>query len=376
MEWIVLAAVLLIVGGGGYWFYRSRTEQIAPPAKPEISASPTTEPEKSVAAETADIAEAVAEAPEVEIEPPVEAATLRSALGKTRSSFWGRISGLFGGNAIDGDLLEEIEEVLYTSDLGPATVQRLMEAVNSSSVSDADSVREALKQEMLTIFDAVTLENSSASELLSALKFADEGPTVWMIVGVNGAGKTTSIGKVAAQLNSLGKKVMIVAGDTFRAAAVEQLEVWAQRAGAEFYSDPNVTDPSAIAFQGCERALAAGVDVILIDTAGRLHTQANLMEELKKMKRVIDKKVPGSPHESLIVLDSNSGQNALIQAKEFHQALELDGVILTKLDGTAKGGVAVGVACELELPVKLVGVGEKVQDLRAFSSGEFVDSLF
>jgi fused signal recognition particle receptor len=199
---------------------------------------------------------------------------------------------------------------------------------------------------------------------------------VIMVVGVNGAGKTTSIGKISAQWAQSGKKVLVAAGDTFRAAAGQQLKVWTERAAVEIFAPEGITDPSAVAFDAVSKAKARGYDFVIIDTAGRLHTQANLMEELKKVKRVIAKVIPEAPHEVLVVLDANSGQNALIQAREFHQALGLTGAILTKMDGTAKGGVAVGLAHELQLPIKLVGIGEKIQDLRPFSAHEFVDSIF
>jgi fused signal recognition particle receptor len=196
-----------------------------------------------------------------------------------------------------------------------------------------------------------------------------------MIVGVNGAGKTTTIGKLARRIAQSGRKVLVAAGDTFRAAAGDQLKVWTERAQVEIFSPDNVTDPSAVAYQAIERGKTEGVDVVIIDTAGRLHTQKNLMEELKKMQRVMTKLIPDAPHETLLVLDANSGQNALIQAREFNQALGVTGVVLTKLDGTAKGGVAVGLACELGLPIKLIGVGEGIEDLRRFSPQEFVDSI-
>jgi fused signal recognition particle receptor len=200
-------------------------------------------------------------------------------------------------------------------------------------------------------------------------------PAVWMIVGVNGAGKTTSIGKMAALLAHGGKKVLVAAGDTFRAAAGNQLKSWTERAEVEIFSPPGVTDPSAVAFDAIAKAKAQNYDVVIVDTAGRLHTQANLMEELKKMKRVMSKVIANAPHETLIVLDANSGQNALLQAKQFHEAIGLTGVVLTKMDGTAKGGVAVGLANELQIPIRLIGVGEKIGDLRPFSAKEFVDSI-
>jgi fused signal recognition particle receptor len=332
-----------------------------------------------------------------------ELKSLDSALVNTRSSFFGRIKSLFGTRpAITSGELDELEEILYTSDLGPQTVQRLLDAVNSRIKTDGSSgfeaVRLALKNEMLGIFDNLSGDVGSAAEVsdgrhlhvvkpavhhgsepylegLQDLAIWEHKPAVIMVVGVNGAGKTTTIGKLARRLAQSGRKVLVAAGDTFRAAAGDQLKVWTERAQVEIYSPEGVTDPIAVAFKACEEAQARGFDIVIVDTAGRLHTQKNLMEELKKMKRVIGKPIPTGPHEVLLVLDANSGQNALIQAREFHQALNVTGVVLTKLDGTAKGGVALGLAYELKLPIKLIGVGEGVDDLRRFSSREFVDSI-
>lgn len=304
-------------------------------------------------------------------EPQVEEkeVDLRKALQATEENIFGRIKSLFKSN---GSLahLEEIEEVLYTSDLGPETVQKLMgalEDMNRKEKADLGKVRATLKTEMEEVFSKLPG---------NSLQFAPAGPTVLMIVGVNGAGKTTSIGKLSAQFASQGKKVLVAAGDTFRAAAGGQLKVWTERAHVEIFSPEGVTDPSAVAFDAVSKAKGQNYDIVIIDTAGRLHTQDNLMEELKKMKRVMTKAIPEAPHEVIIVLDANSGQNALIQAKEYNKALTLTGAILTKMDGTAKGGVAVGLANELQIPIKFIGVGERIQDLRSFSSHEFVESIF
>lgn len=309
---------------------------------------------------------------------PEKAVDLREALKKTEENLFGRIRNLFK-NDTHSKHLEEIEEILYTSDLGPTTVQRLMGALEDKlskrERGDYETVRGTLKEEIRNIFQESSSSGSDQG-ILSKIHFAAEGPTVLMIVGVNGAGKTTSIGKISSQLASQGKKVLVAAGDTFRAAAGGQLKVWTDRAQVEIFSPEGVTDPSAVAFDAVSKGKAQAYDIIIIDTAGRLHTQANLMEEIKKMKRVMTKVIPEAPHETLIVLDANSGQNALMQAKEFHNALTLTGAILTKMDGTAKGGVAVGLAQELQIPIKLIGVGERIQDLRSFSSQEFVDSLF
>ncbi|HWU44049.1 MAG TPA: signal recognition particle-docking protein FtsY [Bdellovibrio sp.] len=308
----------------------------------------------------------------------IEAVDLRQVLKNTEENLFGRIRNLFKADA-NNKHLDEIEEILYTSDLGPITVQRLMAALNDKlskkERADYELVRETLKEEIKNIF-AGSHSSAPGQGILERIRFASTGPTVLMIVGVNGAGKTTSIGKIAAQLAAQGKKVLVAAGDTFRAAAGGQLKVWTERAAVEIFSPEGVTDPSAVAFDAVAKAKTQNYDVVIVDTAGRLHTQANLMEEIKKMKRVMTKVIPEAPHETLIVLDANSGQNALLQAKEFHNALTLTGAVLTKMDGTAKGGVAVGLAQELQIPIKLIGVGERLQDLRPFSPQEFVDSLF
>jgi fused signal recognition particle receptor len=294
---------------------------------------------------------------------------LKKALRNTEENIFGRIKSLFRSQA-DTSHMDEIEEILYTSDLGPQTVQKLMTALEDLSgkeKGDVEKVRETLKTEMQDVFAKVPV---------SELNFAPEGPTVFMIVGVNGAGKTTSIGKLSAQLAQQGKRVLVAAGDTFRAAAGGQLKAWTERAQVEIFSPEGVADPSAVAFDAVTKGKAQGYDVVILDTAGRLHTQANLMEELKKMKRVMAKVIPEAPHEVIIVLDANSGQNALMQAREYNNALSLTGAILTKMDGTAKGGVAVGLANELQIPIKFIGVGERIQDLRTFSPRDFVDSIF
>ena len=318
---------------------------------------------------------------------PAPQRTLDQALTNTRSSFFGRLKNILSAkDTLSSGELDAIEEILYTSDLGPQTVQRLMGAVESRLKSDGqtgfEAVRTALKNEMLDIFSGVASSqedpgNNADSEMvgLDRLQIWNKKPAVLMVIGVNGAGKTTTIGKLAGRLAKSGRKVLVAAGDTFRAAAGDQLKIWTERAQVEIFSPDGVQDPSAVAYAAIQKAQSDGADVIIIDTAGRLHTQKNLMEELKKMKRVMEKLIPEAPHEVLLVLDSNSGQNALVQAREFHQALGVTGVVLTKLDGTAKGGVAVGLACELKLPIKLIGVGEGIDDLRPFTATEFVDSI-
>ncbi len=315
------------------------------------------------------------------VSPKLKAASLSDSLSLTRTGFLGRIKNLFSSRAqLSSGELEELEEILYTSDLGPQTVQRLMLAVETKLKEDGasgfESVRTAIKNEMLDIFSKTQLSDQSDENILSSLDFTEgEKPRVLMVVGVNGAGKTTSIGKISSLLAQQNKRVLVAAGDTFRAAAGSQLKIWTDRAQVEIHSPDGVSDPSAVAFGAVTHAKAQNFDVVIVDTAGRLHTQKSLMEELKKMKRVITKVMPNAPHEVLLVLDASSGQNALQQAREFHAALGITGVVLAKLDGTAKGGVALGLAYEMQLPIKLIGVGEGIGDLRSFKSQEFVDSI-
>lgn len=322
-------------------------------------------------------AETAGQAPEAPVAAPEEDVDLKKALRNTEQNFFGRMRSIFQSKGVTSAALEDVEEVLYTSDLGPKTVQSLLSSLQSelskNHLGDSEAVRGALKTKILSILE--TAPNPSAAAPILPLQRAPQGPTVLMIVGVNGAGKTTSIGKIAARFASEGQRVLVAAGDTFRAAAGAQLKVWSDRAQVEIFSPEGVTDPAAVAFDAVSKATAQGYDVVLIDTAGRLHTQGNLMEELKKVRRVIQKVNEQAPHETLIVLDANSGQNALIQAKEFNKAVRLTGAILTKMDGTAKGGVAVGLVDELAIPVKMIGVGERIRDLRPFSAREYVDSI-
>ncbi|MCX7978688.1 MAG: signal recognition particle-docking protein FtsY [Bdellovibrionaceae bacterium] len=302
-------------------------------------------------------------------------APLQQILSKTEENIFGRIRGLFSKNSPPH--LEEIEEVLYTADLGPKAVQKLTTALEKTlsgqELRNLDQVREVLHSQIKDIFSSLqvaAVENGGIN-----LRWAHDGPTVFLIVGVNGAGKTTTIGKFAAMFASQGKKVLVAAGDTFRAAASEQLRTWTERASVEIFSPPGVSDPSAVAFDALQMARAKAYDLVLIDTAGRLHTQEHLMQELAKVRRVITKVIPEAPHETLVVLDANNGQNALVQARQFNEVVPLTGAILTKMDGTAKGGVAVGLAAELGLPVKFIGVGERISDLRPFSTEEFIRSI-
>lgn len=306
---------------------------------------------------------------------PVEPPKLNRALSSTREGFWGKIQKQIHGE-IKGEELEVLEEILYTSDLGASTVTRLLQSVESSlnrqEKKSLDVVKESLKSEIQSILESVPRMGRSPFDQFDGRA----RPQVWMIVGVNGVGKTTTIGKLAHIAAQNGLKVLVAAGDTFRAAAQAQLRVWTERAQVEIFAPQGVTDPGAVAFDAVQMAKARQYDLVLIDTAGRLHTQDNLMEELKKVKRVIQKLDPEAPHETLIVLDANSGQNALMQAQKFHEILKLSGAVFTKMDGTAKGGVVLGLAAQLHLPTVLLGIGESVEALTNFDSKEFTEALF
>ena len=292
---------------------------------------------------------------------------LRDRLSKTRKTFSSGLDRIFAGKQkIDDDLLEELEELLITSDIGVQTAMTLMEKVASSKISEVDQIKSFLKDEILSILEPRTAEQDKASP----------APRVIMIVGVNGTGKTTTIGKLAARATASGQKVLVGAADTFRAAAIEQLMIWAERANADIVKHREMADPAAVAFDAVEAAQARSADLVLIDTAGRLHTKINLMEELKKIKRAISKKIPEAPHEVLLILDATTGQNALSQAELFNDALGVTGLALTKLDGTAKGGIVISICNALKIPLKYIGIGEKVEDLREFNAAEFVDALF
>jgi fused signal recognition particle receptor len=297
---------------------------------------------------------------------------LRDGLTKTRAGLAGRLDTLFRGKKeIDEELLEQLEEILFTSDLGVATTQELIETVQEGvarkELDQPDKVKAVLKEQILEFLEV--------PEIPHAVPGPDE-PYVIMLIGVNGVGKTTTIAKLGRQAREQGKTVMFVAGDTFRAAAIEQLQVWGDRVSAEVIKQKQGSDPSAVVFDGLSSALAKRTEVVLIDTAGRLHTKSNLMEELQKTRRVIQKKLPGAPHEVWLVLDATTGQNAISQAEMFHKAIGLTGIILTKLDGTAKGGIVVGISHQMKIPIKFIGIGEKMDDLRPFHARDFVDAIF
>ena len=295
---------------------------------------------------------------------------LKSGLQKTRASLAGGLENIVQGKAKVGlELLDELEETLLIADVGMKTTTFILEDlkkdVAQNRIRENDEVLQHLKGRMIKVL----------SQNTKPIQFSTNKPLVILMVGINGSGKTTTIGKLAQKWKKEGKKILLAAGDTFRAAAIDQLQVWADRADINCISQKSGADPSAVAYDAVQAAVARNMDVVLIDTAGRLQTNQNLMEELKKVKRVIGKVLLGAPHETLLVLDATLGQNSISQAKHFHEALELDGFVMTKLDGTAKGGVLLNLSGELKLPIHFIGVGEKAEDLQAFDSKSFVDAL-
>jgi fused signal recognition particle receptor len=296
---------------------------------------------------------------------------LKKGLSKTSETLVGGIDRLLlGKKEIDAETLEELEEILISADMGVTTtvdlVRGLEQRLKRNELKDGVALRAALKEDILSRIQPYALP----------LDVSGGSPFVILVIGVNGVGKTTTIGKLASRYRSEGKKVLVAAADTFRAAASEQLAVWTDRAGADLVRHKEGADPSAVVFDACKAALARGADVMIVDTAGRLHTKVNLMEELKKICRIIGRELPGAPHESLLVLDASTGQNAISQAKLFKEASAVSGIALTKLDGTAKGGVAVAVCSELKVPLRFIGIGEAIEDLREFEPKQFVDALF
>jgi fused signal recognition particle receptor len=324
------------------------------PSAPEVEAPPAPEPEVAVAAE-----------PEV-----VERPRLRDRLGRTRSAF----SGAFGrmrGRRVDDETWDELEEALLLADVGMNTTTQLLDAVRNQakeqSATEPDEVIAIVRDQVVAMLDGDTTDRS--------LRIVGGEPNVWMFVGVNGVGKTTTIGKLASQQVADGHRVVLAAADTFRAAAADQLELWAQRTGGEIVRSQEGADPGSVVFDAMDAASSRGADLVLVDTAGRLHTKTNLMEELKKLRRIVDR-TEGACKEVLLVIDASTGQNGLVQAKQFADAVDVTGIVLTKLDGTAKGGIVLAIQSELGIPVKVVGVGEGVGDLITFDPAEFAAALF
>ncbi|MBN2654658.1 MAG: signal recognition particle-docking protein FtsY [Nitrospirae bacterium] len=294
---------------------------------------------------------------------------LKAGLSKTRNSIVQRIDDVLINRKIDASALDDIEEILITSDIGAEAsaeiISILRAGVRSGEVKGTEEVKAYIQHKLSEILGSQ-----------SAIDTTKQKPFVVLVVGVNGVGKTTTIGKLASRYTSEGKTVILAAGDTFRAAAIEQIELWAGRSGCQIIKHQSGSDPAAVAFDAVDAAKARGADIVIIDTAGRLHTKGHLMEELKKIDRVIKKSIPSAPHQTLLVLDATTGQNALRQAELFNEIVKLDGIALTKLDGTAKGGIVVAIKKELGIPVKLIGIGEGIDDLKDFVPEDFVKALF
>ncbi len=349
------------------FFKKNKSPAVNPEPAPELPAGPAVE---------APTFEPIAEKPIAESQPAIAkedavpwTERLKRGLARTRSQLGNQLTGLFSGGKIDEAVYEELETILLTSDIGVAATQALLEQIRSRvkryNLGDTSQLRDALKQVLIELL----------SPLEKPLDTTGKKPFVIMLAGVNGAGKTTTIGKLASHFQAQGKSVLIAAGDTFRAAAREQLQAWGDR-NKVYVVASDSGDSAAVIFDAVNSAQARGVDIVLADTAGRLPTQLNLMEEIRKVQRVIDKALPGAPHEILLVLDANTGQNAVSQVKAFDDALHVTGLVLTKLDGTAKGGVIAAIAQSHPIPVRYIGVGESIDDLRPFSASEFVEALF
>ncbi|XOV67780.1 MAG: signal recognition particle-docking protein FtsY [Fluviicola sp.] len=303
--------------------------------------------------------------------------SLDKGLEKTKQSFFSKLArSVVGKSRVDDEVLDNLEEILITSDVGVETtlkiIEKIEERVARDKVLNVEELNTILKEEITNLLE----ENNSTDQVSYDLPKHEEGPHVIMVVGVNGVGKTTTIGKLAHQYKSAGKKVVLGASDTFRAAAVDQLIIWSERVGVPIVQQGMGADPASVAFDALESAKAQNADVVIIDTAGRLHNKVNLMNELSKIKRVMDKVVPQAPHEVMLVLDGSTGQNAYEQARQFAAATDITCLAITKLDGTAKGGVVIGISDQMKIPVKYIGVGEQMEDLQTFHRAEFVDSLF
>lgn len=298
----------------------------------------------------------------------------KEGLAKTRNSFSEKVNDLVARyRKVDEDFFEELEEILIQADVGFETVMELVDElkmeVKRRNIQDPSEMQDIISEKLVEIYQ-------DGEEALSKMNIQDDGLTVILMVGVNGVGKTTTIGKLAYKYKQEGKKVLLAAGDTFRAGAIDQLEVWGERVGVEVIKQSEGSDPAAVIYDAVQAAKSRGVDILLCDTAGRLQNKVNLMKELEKVKRVIEREIPGAPHEVLLVLDATTGQNALVQAKTFKESTDVTGIVLTKLDGTAKGGIVLAIRKELKIPVKFVGLGEKMDDLQEFDPEQYVYGLF
>lgn len=369
-ELLIVAALLVLVASIGVASRTKRAPRDERPATRPDTTRPT--PQAPVTAEDTLTVEEVAPEAQVSVAEPEQILeepkrTLRDRLGKSRKFLSDKLATALSGGDED-EIWDDLEAALIQADVGVSTATRLTEAVRASARGadgkNPEAVRSMLANELHALFDE-TRERS--------LHFSNEKPTVWMVVGVNGTGKTTTIGKLSRDVTQHGKTVALAAADTFRAAADEQLGVWAERSGAELVKHQHGADPGAVAYDALQHARAKGLDVLIVDTAGRLHTKTPLMDELGKVKRVIEKE--GSVHEVLLVIDATGGQNGLVQAKEFAEASGVTGIVLTKLDGTARGGIAIAIENDLGIPIKLIGVGEGIDDLEPFEPKAFIDAL-
>ena len=348
-----------------------------PEPEPEVEEEPEPEPEVEEEPEPEpEVEEEPEPEPEVEEEPePEDDESLKKGLEKTKKSFFSKLkSAVLGKSKIDDEVLDDLEEVLITSDVGVETtvkiIEKIEERVSKEKYTSVKELNTILKDEIVKILAA----NSSDLDAFDVSE--DSVPYVIMVVGVNGVGKTTTIGKLASQFKDGGLKVLIGAADTFRAAAVDQILMWGKKVGVEVVSHGMNTDPASVAYDTVKKAVDEKYDVVIIDTAGRLHTKLNLMNELSKIKRVVQKFKPDAPHEVMLILDGSTGQNAFVQAEEFIKVTDVNSIAITKLDGTAKGGVVIGITDQFKIPIKYIGVGEKVGDLKLFHKGEFVNSFF
>ena len=361
--WIFTATVLLLIRSV-LRIGRRRTKVLPPPvSKAPAQRAPLESPKVETAVEPKIETPAV---PSLEPAPPE--ISVQSGLTKSRNHFFSRLVGIFS-KQVDDKTLTELEELLISSDVGVSMSAKLVAALKEGDFENPEAVLAALKENVRTI-----LQNQTSPEIASTP--VDGRPRVIVIVGVNGVGKTTTIGKLSEQLKRRGAKVLVGACDTFRAAAVDQMKVWADRVGVDIEEGEPEAKPSTVAYKTIHRALQGGYDVVLVDTAGRLHTKVNLMNELQAVTQIIARELPGAPHETLLVVDASTGQNALQQAREFHAKSALSGVVVTKLDGTPKGGIVIAIRSELGLPIRYIGVGEGVHDLKPFSADEFVEALF
>jgi fused signal recognition particle receptor len=372
MVFVIVAVVVVLVGAIiGFVVTQRRREHPRVPGEP--SAARTATIEQAPSTPSVEELEAMLEVPTVEAPPEpevIEKPRLRDRLGRTRSAFAGAF-GRMRGRKIDDDTWDELEEALLLADVGMTTTTQLLDSVRArakeQSISEPDELIALVRDEVTTMLDGDATDRSLHTSAGEA--------NVWMFVGVNGVGKTTTIGKLASQQVADGHRVVLAAADTFRAAAADQLALWAERTGGEIVRGQENADPGSVLFDAMAAASSRGADLVLVDTAGRLHTKVNLMEELKKLRRIVDR-TPGACKEVLLVIDASTGQNGLVQAKQFAEAVDVTGIVLTKLDGTAKGGIVLAIQSELGIPVKVVGVGEGVGDLITFDPQEFAAALF